>query len=478
MPWPYTPPVEYAPTSSGTAFASIDRFWVRASLVYIGLVILLGGSPRPDAPFLSMLHVAALLFCAFGLTGLVRHRVCSSVGIIALAAIFLLVLPLIQLLPLPLGSPGDLAEGAGLIWGPLSIAPDGTMRALFSASVPSAALILGLNVPAACQRNLMTGIAGLAAITVGVTLVQSMDLSGEAMLFTGIASRSNVTGMFENMDHYALFLACMIMVAPLALPVGNHHDAPEPESWKALARHSVFWAFCICLAAMILLSGSRSGAVAACIAVASWPIISMVRRPPANGGHRPRCLRSIVMRPLILVGSLIPIIPLAPALGHAQILDRWLGAAPETDAWLLALKKLAEITWLHWPWGSGIGSFENVIQFRSPSDQLQLADMTDAYNGTLELVMTGGLVGMILIICTATLWAILAHRVFIIDIHDDLQPVRKAGLIIVCVISVFSMIDDPLHTPVIAAIYCFAWIWASLPRRSSSLGSERRKNFG
>ena len=93
--------------------------------------------------------------------------------------------------------------------------------------------------------------------------------------------------------------------------------------------------------------------------------------------------------------------------------------------------------------------------------------MNHAHNDVLEVMLTAGVAGLVLMLCAAGLWLVLAIRVLVIDRPDRLQPLRKAGVVIILILSVASLTDYPLRNPSLAALFALAWIWAALPYRLS-----------
>jgi O-antigen ligase len=477
--WLPTEPVSYVPAKQvGSAFSGTDKIWLSACLGFFALAVLLGGSPRPEAAALPLLRGAAVLFAALGLKGITRRTLCSAAPLGCLALGFLVFLPLLHLLPLPPGWAGSLAgrEVLGEIdqaignpntWRPLSLSPLGTANALLAASVPLAALLLGLNVVGVHHYRLAQGLLGLGMVSLCLALGQTLAPQDSVLYLYETTNRGSPVGVFANRNHHAVFLACLIVVAPIALSFERIGSGKDLTSNGGGLRSALLLVMCLWIAGMALLTGSRSGALATSLALLSVPMIMAAQARAAQPSRTLRRSTNGLLRSLVLMVGLGIIIPFAIWVERAPAIDRLLGSTPDADARLKILPQVLELIWLYWPWGSGPGSFEKVFQLHEPHDLLSAAYMNHAHNDVLEVAMTAGLAGLILMLSAAALWLVLAVRVLVIDRSDRLQPLRKAGVVIILILSVASLTDYPLRNPGLAALYVLAWIWAALPYRPS-----------
>lgn len=477
MTWLPSEPVSYVPAKQvGSAFSGTDKFWLSACLGFFALAVLLGGSPRPEAAALPLLRGAAVLFAALGLKGITRRTLCSAALLGSMALGFLVFVPLLHLLPLP---PGWVASVAGRevlgeidqaignpnVWRPLSLSPLGTANALLAASVPLAALVLGLNVVGAHQHRLAQGLLGLGMISLCLALGQTLAPQDSALYFYETTNRGSPVGLFANRNHHAVFLACLIVLAPIALSLGGSGEGRSRNSIGEGLKSVLLLLICLWIAGMALLTGSRSGALATCLALLSVPMIIAAQARAAQPSRSLRRSANGLLRSLILMVGLGIIIPFAIWVERAPAIDRLMGTNPDADARLRILPQVLELIWLYWPLGSGPGSFEKVFQLHEPQDLLSAAYMNHAHNDVLEVMLTAGLAGLVIMLCAVGLWLVLAVRVLVIDRSDRLQPLRKAGVVIILLLSVASLTDYPLRNPSLAALYVLAWIWAALPYR-------------
>lgn len=479
MAWLPAEPVTSVPSTKAVfAFSGTDSFWFTICLGYLALVFMLGGSPRPEVAALPFLRGIAVFFVMLGLIGLTRSRVGSVAPLSALTFVSLSVLPLLHLVPLPPGwaasLPGrevlgeiDRAIGAENLWRPITLSPLGSANALLAGSIPFAAFVLGLNLPGAHHKRLAEGLLGLGVISLCLALGQILASQDSALYLYETTNRGSPVGLFANRNHHAVFLSCLIVLAPIALSSGLSDAVLGSQSMSEGIRSVLLLLMCSWIAGMVLLTGSRSGVLTTSLALMSVPIIIAAQTRTSRLANIGMRVRNGVLRIWALLISLCLIIPFAIWVERAPALNRLLGTDPDAEARLRILPQVFELTKLYWPLGSGIGSFEKAFQLHEPRMLLSSAYMNHAHNDVLEVVMTAGLAGLLVMLCAAALWMVLAFRVFVIDQSDAVQPLRKAGLTIILLLSLASLTDYPLRNPALSVVFVFAWIWAALPYHRS-----------
>jgi len=479
MNWPQTPPSVYLLRNRVPRRAlQTDRAWVGICLVFVAVTLLLGGSPRPEVATLPLLYGAAVFFAAIGLKGLDPLRTNSTSLVFLLAATFLVAIPVVHLLPLPPGvatrlggreilTQIDLVTGLERVWRPLTLSPLGTATSLFAASVPLGALIVSMRVPKASHGQIAQGLLVLGIMSLFLGLGQILAQENEWLYLYETTNRKVPVGLFANRNHYAVFLSCLIVLAPIAVTppnISNSFSRKPRNEWIASL---LLLIICTWTAGMALLTGSRSGIFTTSVALVSVPLIVSTQNRVAL---RPKLVSTQfggMARIATLSVFLLSIIPLAYWIDRAPALDRLFGSKLDESMRFEVAPQLIKLSLLYWPWGSGVGSFEKVYQVHEPNEILSPYYMNHAHNDFLEVLMTTGIAGIMIILCAVTFWVSLTFRVFVIDQSDLLQPIRKAGLIIIGLLSTASLSDYPLRTPSLAVIYAIAWIWATLPRRSS-----------
>jgi hypothetical protein len=207
-------------TRGGHVFGmgSSPQWW--AIVLLLVLVLALGGSARADVPQLMILRPASALLLGFGLMTLRREHLRSHRPIWLLAA-GIVVLPALQLIPLPPGLwqqlPGrgliveiDQAAGLGPMWRPLSLTPLATLNALFACLVPLAALVLGIQLGDRNRARLLPAVVVLGGVTALVAIVQIVGGQPERLHLYPITNRESPVGLFANRNHQAVMLALLL----------------------------------------------------------------------------------------------------------------------------------------------------------------------------------------------------------------------------------------------------------------------------
>jgi len=151
---------------------------------------------------------------------------------------------------------------------------------------------------------------------------------------------------------------------------------------------------------------------------------------------------------------------LTVGLGRDRAFERLIGAIPVAEmrgditpaVWDIAVRNL--------PWGTGVGSFDDVYRMYEPDALLMPAYVNHAHNDYLEIIMTGGLAGGVILAATLGVlvsrsWAI--FRAAREHLRAYLLP--ATALIALAVLLVASLVDYPLRTPALASYAVLLAIW-------------------
>lgn len=461
-----------------------ERFWLVASVAYVVLVFTIGGSARPEVASLPLLRGLAVLGIGLALAGLPRLSL-TGFWPLLLMGLGMLALPLVHLVPLPPGMsaslPGrtiladiDRLTGLNGLWRPISMAPMHTANAFMAVVVPFAALMLALQAGLPNQQRLALTVTGIAAASALLGLAQILDPASSNLYLYATTNHGSAVGLFANRNHHAVFLACAMILLPFACPHACSALARRP-AWNSATLHlCLILAGCLFLVTLVLLTGSRAGLLASVIALLSLPLILSAQRKALSSQPFLDRPRSIWGRSLMIALLVAAAFPLTIWLDRAAALDRLLQTIPEGEGRLQILPTVWDITTRYWPLGSGMGSFEKVYQIHEPDGLLSGTYMNHAHNDLLEVILTGGLPASILLLCGVALWLIAAFRIFVQDRRDSLQPLRKAGLIIVLILALASLTDYPLRTPALSCLFAIAAVWAAIPQRPTFIADLTR----
>lgn len=452
------------------------RLPFRLSLSFVLLVAFLfilwgaGGASRADVAGQVVVRGAAmlLLIVAILFARAPSFRQGRAVMLLLAAA---LVLVLAQLVPLPpslwqaLPGRGLVVEagrvaGLGLPWRPLSLVPGATANAAASLVVPVAALVLAAGSSPAERRSL----PGVLLVLVGLsTLVGLLQFSG-AGLDNPLVNDTpgQVSGLFANRNHFALFLAFGCLLAP-AWAFQDGRGA----TWRVPAALGLVLLFVLA----ILASGSRAGLVLGVMALLLG-LAAMRREIRASFRRYPRWfLPALIAGVAALIASLVLLSVLAD---RAVSIDRALTIDPGQDMRRRGLPTVLAMIRAYFPAGTGLGSFDPLFRIHEPFGLLKLTYFNHAHNDFLEILLDAGLPGLLLMVTGLAWWGWAGVRAWSAEAykHDALPRLGSALLLLLLAASVF---DYPARTPMMMAIMVLAGLWLEAPgdARVSALRAGR-----
>lgn len=449
---------------------------------FLLIVAVLGGSPRGDCTALVVLYPLAWAMLAIGAPSLktwpaayFRH------GLFAAA---LLTFVGVQLVPLPLAVwqalPGrgivaqiDHAAGLTAVWRPLTLTPEATWGSFWFLAVPLAMLVLGTRLDEKQRIRLLDVwlIIGCVSGLIGLLQIALPEL-GSHLYWYKVTNHGAGVGLFANRNHQAILLDCMIpMLAELASRRGG-----KPRMLKMRRFTSV--AGIILTVPMLLVTGSRSGFVLGIFAIACTPFLYQT---PYSKTWRISFLGRLWSSERILTFSLAGVVGsvmLAASALRADAFSRLtdFGLANDTRWELLALTLASAADYL--PLGAGTGSFAQVIQLHEPARLLSQAYFNQAHDELADLLLTGGVGGIALLVVALVGYATVVKRVWRLIRQKTLPtPDRfyRLGVVIVTIISLGSLADYPLRTPLMACLFVTATLW--LPRSTQGVNGASNQTL-
>lgn len=441
------------------------RFSPDLSLVLLAALLVIlwlaGGASREDVSGQILSRGAAWIAIVVAVLFARRPRITEARGaaLVLSAAILLCVA---QLIPLPPGVwrtlPGRAPFTDPLIsppdlWRQWSLVPGATANALFSLVVPVAVLVLATGVREEQKRWVPVVVLAVIALALLVGLLQFTGAGIVNPFVNG--GPGEVDGLIANRNHYALFLAIGLLVAPV-WGVGAGH--------ASRVRAPIALGLVLLLILIILASGSRAGMALSLVALAlglamSWRgAKSALRRYPS--WTMPAIAAAIV--------AMIAIFVLASAAADRAVsINRLFGQDPTADLRNRALPTVLEITRAYFPFGSGLGSFDPIFRLHEPFTLLEPTYFNHAHNDLLEVVLTAGLPGLLLLVAALGWWgwrSVAAWR------GEAVLP--KLGSATLLLILLASIVDYPARTPIIMAMAMIAAIWLVGARRDRDVSGE------
>jgi len=439
----------------GRGVLQIRRFEIRQNLIATLLVlsaIMLGGGGSP-APIPEMLlqMVALLLLIGWAFAGGTPiPRASRPAWVLAGLAI---VLPLVQLIPLPpflwTSLPGRETEraalaliGADTTWRPWSVAPARTLASLLALLVPALALLFTASLGRAGRSMLVAAVAGGGLLSLFAGAAQMAG--GELSPFRFYESAADYLHGFQA-NHNST--ADVLLIAMVAF-------AASVREWGERRRMLGQTNICLMLVAGstllfslgVFLTGSRAGVLLLPIA---WIAIAMIVRPWVPRDRRSAALASAAALVLIAVAAVY----LHSNNVLIRIADRFSFEGEfRPQLWRDARYAVAQ----YFPWGAGVGTFVPVF---IAIERLEVVDPTvpnRAHNELLELLMEGGAVGAVLLaaamyLITRRLWQSLrdppagsigqawfsAATITLITLHSQIDyPLRSISLASIAAVAV------------------------------------------
>jgi O-antigen ligase len=372
-----------------------------------------------------------------------------------------------QLVPLPAGLidgvPGrrDIAEGYRLLgvtsaWRQISLDGDATLASGLSLLPPFAIAAATLH---ATKSSRDTAILLLLAIIVLEIALGALQLtSGGKYYFYEITNASSAVGFFANVNHMATLL---LVGLPYVAAMGTKRRTERRRKREQPAFLALALAVVVCLGA--LLNGSVAGlGLLLPAAAASYLVYRRGRGQPINAWIIIALAAAIlILLALVLFGPL-----------RGEFLDRKLTLSdPTTRRTSWAVTALAVQRFF--PFGTGLGSFVPVYQFHEDLARVTNVFVNHAHNDYLELLLELGVVAVILLVLFL-LWFV-RRAVLIWRSEEASYSYARAGSVAVGIVLLHSIVDYPLRTAAIAAIFALSLGLMAAPEPVARLSPRRSR---
>ena len=432
------------------------------AILLVGSAILLGGggSPAPY-PELAVQLLSATLLATWAVIS--PHPVPRAAATAWLLAGLLVVLPTIQLIPLPPALwhalPGRSLERASLAlvgaddtWRPWSLAPARTLASLISLITPAIMLIMTASLSRS-GRSMVTGmIAGIALLALLVGAAQMAGGRANAFRFY-VPDVGYLNGFQANHNSAADILSIgMVAFAAVVRDWSERHHLSDKPGYRL----GLVAAVTLLLSFGVLLTASRAGtallpiAIAAVVAIV-WPWLHFSRKA------------------LFRVAALC----LATAAGtlylflHNGVIGQVLGRYNfegefRPQLWSDALYAAQQ----YFPFGAGVGAFVPVF---IAVERLEVVDTTlpnRAHNDGLEFLIEGGIFGLIILTVITSILVRKLLQGLKNPPSGSRGQVYFAGATF-CIIALHSQVDYPLRSMSLACIAAAA-AGLLMPRRGKS----------
>jgi O-antigen ligase len=436
------------------------RYYLALGAAFLVLLAAFGGASRADELQQFFVRLSAIVAIAAAAwppsSSLFRDARVPAAGA---ALIYLLVL--VQLVPLPPAvwshMPGraiyvDVAQRTGgLGWRPWTLSPDLTLNAL-GALLPATAMgliALALNFR---ERVLLARL--LVAIACASALLGLMQFAagGTVLHLFRTSSEDSAVGLFANRNHQAVLMACGLPLLGATAGIRTYEDAYSK-------RHSGIAVFAALLLLMGLAStGSRMGLLLGSLGLAAATTIYLMTARQVRGSRRPW-----VAAGGFAVAALLPI---ALLVARSGALARLI-ADPVDQTRAAAWGPMVHAARMFFPFGSGFGTFEPVYRMVEPDSLLSTIYLNQAHNEPLQLAIEGGLPALVLLVLFLGWWALAVARAVRPRESNPRRALAMAMAAATLIMMLSSLVDYPLRTPLLSALFALACVELVRARRHS-----------
>jgi hypothetical protein len=425
----------------------------------------MGGGQRADMQSLVIIRPLALFVCAYGLWTLTREQVRHYRFLFLMAgACFALVG--IHLIPLPpsLWSllPGreivtqiDAAAGLGEVWRPITLVPASGRNAFFSMFVPLAALILAVQLDRDALFRLLPVIIIIAVVSGVLGIFQIASDPKGPLQFHRLGGEGSATGFFANRNHQAALLACLFpMLAVFAWSGVRSYEQSRFNLTLAVLGGFV-------LIPLLLVTGSRAGFILGVIGFCTIPLL--YSKPKIEIAKKRKIHK--FNQTYILGGLAAVFLALAFILmSRGEAFDRVTQKNAGEDLRFEILPNLIDMIPRYLPFGSGAGSFVEVYAMHEKDEHLGPSFVNHAHNDIVEVVLTLGLPGALLLLI-----AFFAYAIRLFNIRRTIKTGTRErghavlGAVIILFLFAASILDYPLRVPSMICFFTIACLWMAGP---------------
>lgn len=440
-----------------------SRFAV-AIIVYMVACLLLGGASAAGVLANLVLQLASIGIIWWSVLRLQGVRIEGSARSAVWILLAILLLPLLQLIPLPVDVWSSL-PGRAVVFADyrqlgldppaigISLSPERTIASWLALLPPAAVFLATLTLPERTRAAMVYAIIGVAFASILLGFLQVTSKSPGLYPYV-ITNFGSAVGFFSNRNHLASLLLMSIPFLTLLLRSAGNIDLP---STSLLGRRILVAGCLIILSVGIFFTGSRAGLLLL-VPTLALTYITMIR---TSRGFTPQFLGLGIVGLLIVVVSVMAYGPF-----YERIVERSENFQSDVRYWTAPISFDTAIDNL--PFGTGIGTFDPV--FRRAAGDINLGPnfINHAHNDYLELLMTGGLPAVMLILAVI-LWGAAVVRSNWQMKSGNPSALSRASSIVIMVALLHSAADYPLRTAAIAALFAAACAFQLTP-----LGSVAR----
>jgi O-antigen ligase len=460
-------------TTIGDAEGLESAISAGALAVFLVLAVIIGGSPSRAHLNEGVLEVlgALLLIWAVWNNKLIRVSQ-ESIGLLGIAAV-MFVYGIVQLIPLPPGLwmllpshaiPAETIRitGANPPPLPLSLTPEATRDWLLAFLPPLAAFVLTAMV---AKRSVGAWIAwafpAAAMTSVLLGVLQLIDGENSPLYMYEVQNRGYATGFFANVNHQATL---MLMSMPFLAAVAAELNLKRATGGTPTAQLAIVLAIASVVLAGLVFAGSMAGYL-----LLGPAVLASVWVYAGGSAKHARLRWAAIGAAVLIVGGIIALVATNTkftGLGQTDFGNHELGRMDTYG-------KMLEAIFVYLPFGSGLGSFEQIYpQFEDP---MTVGGSYHAYahSDYLQIVLEMGVVGLFLIGAVVVWWINATIKAWSGHASSS-NRLRRAASLALGLLMLHSVVDYPVRSIAIAvlAAVCAALLASPSERLANSKESE------
>lgn len=436
----------------------MNRMTLRHGIVpaYLLLCLLLGGASAAGLIANLVLQIIALPLIGWSIWHFLQTGPAPQLRSPVILLGLLVGVALLQLVPLPpvlwthLPGRGAVAEGYALLgiplpWLPLSLAPQNSLYGLLWLLPAFAVFLCIIALGAFRARGIATIIVAVTLLAVAVGALQV--IGGDSAYFYDVTNFGQAVGFFANSNHNAtLLLVCIPFLAALQSTLLRRSGSSRSAS---AVRFLIGALYAVIFVGLLINSSLAGIGLSVPVALGTWLTF---------GRQTPLLRRALSCGTIIASAAAIVLVAAGP-FGNNLFGQQTANVEQSRQtSFALTFKAARE----YFPIGSGLGSFQSVYHTQEPLASVTPTFMNHAHSDWLELLLETGLSGFLLI-AAFLYWG--TRRVRAIWGAEDRDPFAQAAVIAVIAILLHSLVDYPLRTAALSAVFaaCVALIAGARP---------------
>lgn len=251
-------------------------------------------------------------------------------------------------------------------------------------------------------------------------------------------------GLFAIRNYAAVLLACLFPMRAMFAANSRDSDRKGKNTPKSQAM-----AIAAILVPLILLTGSRSGMLAATVGLIGGALLYNFH-VPLNNWTNTKPASFPIAAATILVGLVYATIYFS----RAQAIEGMF--AESGRKWTSSLT----LFWQYSPYGFRPGSFVQAFQKEEPLALVSGSHLNRLHNDWLETVLTFGVPGVLLMLGSVAFYALRSFILwFRMDAAHSAVALGRMASIIVAILGIASMSDHPLRTPAMTGFAALVLLW-------------------